>query len=201
MFSAVPFHNLNQYRVLIMNRPFAIAIAVVFSVSAIPAHAGINFAKSSFRATTTFRPTPTRPVMVQRPIVVQRPVIVQQQQSKPRSSNIGLGHVAAAAGVAGLVGYMAGHSSTPASVPVQQQAYQQAQYAQQTGNAVFTPSAPGNKIITCEVVNGSLCRYSNGVFNSNVSVSEYVANSGYKHVVSQSVSFQNGKQFFIIEVN
>ena len=89
----------------------------------------------------------------------------------------------------------------PASVPVQQQAYQQAQYAQQTGNAVFTPSAPGNKIITCEVVNGSLCRYSNGVFNSNVSVSEYVYNIYiylYKHVVSQSVSFQNGKQFFII---
>jgi len=97
-----------------MNRSFAIAIAAVFSVSAIPALAGNNFAKPSFRTTTTFRPA-----IVQRPTVVQRPVIVQQQQSKPRSSNIGIGHVAAAAGVAGLVGYMAGHSTSQTSVPVQ----------------------------------------------------------------------------------
>ena len=82
MFSAVPFHNLNQYRVLIMNRPCN-RYCSSLSVSAIPAHAGINFAKSSFpEPPLHFRPTPTRPVMVQRPIVVQRPVIVQQQQSK-----------------------------------------------------------------------------------------------------------------------
>lgn len=178
-----------------MKRSLSIAIFSMLTVGAFPAHAGINLAKSSFpRATTTFRQPVTRPVVIQRPVIIQRPVVV----SRP-SSNIGLGHVAAAAGVAGLVGYMAGHSSSPTSVPVQPQTYQQAQYAQQP--AVFAPSIPGNKIITCEVVNGTLCRYTNGVFNSNVTVAEYVTDSGYKHVVTQSVSFQNGKQFFIIEVN
>jgi len=181
------------------------------------AHAGVNFSKPSMssRSSISFtkqsvsprpsinlaKPSMARPTPIQRPIIAQRPVIVQRPtSSRNTSSGLNMGHVAVAAGLAGLAGYAAASNAHPAQTiqqPVQQ--YGQQQYAQ--NQQMFVPSVPGNKIVTCQTPNGVECNYNDGFLTTKISVKDFAKKSGYNNIVSQAVSFQNGKQYFIIEVN
>jgi len=175
------------------------------------AHAGVKFSKSSTSSRSSvsfskskFTPRPTinlsKPSNTTR--IAPRPVIVKRPSTPTRSSSgLNMGHVAVAAGLAGLAGYAA--ASTTNSHPAQttqQPVQQHGQHAAQN-QQMFVPSMPGNKIVSCYTPNGVECNYNDGYFTTKLTVKDFVKKSGYNNIVSQAVSFQNGKQYFIIEVN
>lgn len=180
-----------------MNKTIVVISSLVISTHAF---AGVSFAKPSTvkpsfskPSSTTAKPSSTKPNYSgsQR---YQRPVVVTKQ---PQKSGLGVGHVLGAAAVAGAAGYYLGNSSNT-STPTNNSTHNTQSHAGNTH--IYLPTVPGNKVITCITVNGTQCSYNNGMAVTKVSPQQYIVANGYTTLVNQSISFQNGQQFFILEV-
>lgn len=171
-----------------MNRFTSAVLMCTLMVSS--AHA-INLAKSpSFSHSSPI----SRPVVVNRSVTVVRPVtvihsapVVVHHYHGPTLTD----HLVTAAVVGGTVAVVHNAMSQP----------QQVQVVQNSQPMVFTPQNPNDHIVMCHVVNSNMCNYNNGWFNTAMTPQAFIQQSGYHNIVSQSVSFQNNSQYYILEVN